>query len=81
MTTPPLIGCHARVHKSSNPYLVGLHGSIIDETKNTLVVRTPKGCRIIPKDHNVWRIRYRDDEILVPGTAMRGRFYERLSIS
>jgi len=44
-----LIGLKVSVKKSlSLPYR-GLRGTVVDETKNTLVLRTPKGEKAVPK--------------------------------
>jgi len=43
-----LIGLEVSVMESSNPFCVGISGSVIDETKNTLVVSQGKR-RVIPK--------------------------------
>ena len=45
-----LIGLELRVvHAASRP-LVGLHGRIVDETRNTLVIETPKRTeKTVPK--------------------------------
>jgi ribonuclease P protein subunit POP4 len=40
-----LIGNDITVTKSPNPELVGIHGRIIDETRNTLTIATHDGSR------------------------------------
>ncbi|RLF25083.1 MAG: ribonuclease P protein subunit [Thermoprotei archaeon] len=44
-----LIGLYVRVIDSRNKYLIGLRGVVIDETRNTLVLSTDKGVKIVPK--------------------------------
>ena len=44
-----LIGLSVVVTGASDPSLVGLHGTVIDETRNTLRVETPKGEKTVPK--------------------------------
>ena len=44
-----LIGLKARVEKSSGKDFQGLEGKIVDETRNTLVLQTPKGKKSVSK--------------------------------
>ncbi len=44
-----LIGRAVVVSESTDPSLVGLRGVVRDETRNTLVVETPKGDKRVPK--------------------------------
>jgi ribonuclease P protein subunit POP4 len=45
-----LIGLIAEVADSSNPDNNGIMGTVADETKNTLVIRTEQGERTVTKD-------------------------------
>lgn len=45
-----LIGLFAKVLESPRIGLVGLEGVVEDETRNTLVLRTPNGRKIVPKE-------------------------------
>jgi len=44
-----LIGLEARVENSSDPTLLGIHGTIIDETRDMLVIEQAGGSKIVPK--------------------------------
>ncbi len=44
-----LIGLKARVENSSDPTLLGICGTIIDETRNMLVIEQAEGTKIVPK--------------------------------
>ncbi|HKZ63685.1 MAG TPA: ribonuclease P protein subunit [Thermoplasmata archaeon] len=44
-----LIGLPVVVSASSDASLVGLGGVVVDETRNTLRVATPKGEKTVPK--------------------------------
>ena len=44
-----LIGLDILVSGAANPDQRGLSGRVIDETRNLLVIETPKGVRRIPK--------------------------------
>ncbi len=44
-----LIGLKARVENSSDPTLLGICGTIIDETRNMLVIEQAEGTKVVPK--------------------------------
>ncbi len=44
-----LIGLSVLVSGATDPSLVGLRGVVVDETKNTLRVETPRGEKTVPK--------------------------------
>lgn len=72
------IGLFVEVIKSRNKNMVGIHGEIIDETKNTFAIRTPTGIKIIPKEYNTFLFYYNGYWILVDGKHLVGRPWERL---
>jgi ribonuclease P protein subunit POP4 len=51
-----LIGLDVLVSGAANPEQKGLSGRIIDETKNLLVIETPKGIKHITKAHSIFRV-------------------------
>jgi len=74
-----LIGLNATIAKSSNRFLTGKRGRIIDETKNTLRLSTKKGILVIPKDIAVFRLDLPDGSIVeVEGTRLVGRPENRM---
>lgn len=44
-----VIGLHAKILESTNAALVGLAGTIVFETKNTLSIKTDSVTKIVPK--------------------------------
>ena len=52
-----LIGLDVLVSGAANPSHKGLSGHIIDETKNLLVIDTPRGVRRIPKMYSIFAVR------------------------
>jgi len=50
-----LIGLTVRVSDAKNPAIKGIQGAIIDETKNTLRILSPRGTLTIPKDIATFR--------------------------
>ncbi len=51
-----MIGLDILVSGAANPGQRGISGRVIDETKNLLVIETPKGIRCIPKMHSIFRV-------------------------
>jgi len=51
-----LIGLDVLVSGATNPGQRGLSGRIIDETRNLLVIETPKGIKRIAKMHSIFRV-------------------------
>lgn len=49
LTRHELIGLNVRVMESSNPLHVDVAGSVIDETMNTLVIKSTSGKKRLPK--------------------------------
>jgi ribonuclease P protein subunit POP4 len=50
-----LIRLDVEVMSSSDPTLTGMRGMVVDETKNTITVRTHNGDKKVPKDVAVFR--------------------------
>ncbi len=51
-----LIGLDVLVAGAANPRQRGMAGRIIDETRNLLVIETPKGIRRVAKMHSTFRV-------------------------
>ena len=51
-----LIGLDILVSGAANPNHRGISGTIIDETKNLLVIETSRGVKRIPKMHSTFRV-------------------------
>ncbi len=49
-----LIGLHVQVIESKNKEIVGLEGDIVDETRQSFVIRTEKSEKIVVKDECVF---------------------------
>ena len=73
-----LIGLKVRIVKSSDKKQAGLSGRIIDETKNTFLVETPKGMKSIMKKLSTFRFYTQDGSFVVEGKEINFRPYERI---
>jgi ribonuclease P protein subunit POP4 len=66
-----LVGLDVSVEEASNPLHRGISGLIIDETRNTLLIRTPCGDRRIPKQYSRFRIILPDGtRVIIEGSAL-----------
>ncbi len=72
-----LIGVSVEVVSSRNPSLVGIAGEVIDETRNTLRLLTPKGVKVLVKDAVTLNI----DGQVIDGDKFIGRIEERIKRS
>ena len=69
-----LIGLNAMIARSSNPFLAGTRGRIIDETRNTVKLSTRNGVKVIPKGVVLFRLNLPDGSIVeVEGARLVGR--------
>lgn len=59
-----LIGLDVLVSGAVNPCQRGISGRIIDETRNLLVIMTPKGIKRVPKMHSTFRVMLHDGELV-----------------
>jgi ribonuclease P protein subunit POP4 len=66
-----LIGLDILVSGAANPNQRGISGTIIDETKNLLVIETPRGVKRIQKMHSTFRISLPSRELVeIDGSVM-----------
>jgi len=74
-----LIGLEARVTNSSDPTLLGTYGTIIDETRQMLVIEQAGGTKTVPKASSKFMfILPGGEEIEVNGGKLVGRPEERV---
>ncbi|NLA39619.1 MAG: ribonuclease P protein component 1 [Methanomicrobiales archaeon] len=76
-----LIGLDVLVVRASNPGHAGVSGRIIDETRNTLVIRTERGEKRIPKRFSLFRFRLPDGiTVDVDGSSLEGQPERRITM-
>lgn len=76
-----LIGLKVEVTRSRDKSRKGIKGMVIDETKNTLVVATPSGRKIVPKLASTFKFVYGKSKFIVEGKEINFRPHERLEKS
>lgn len=73
------IGLEAKILESENPSCVGISGTVIDETRNTLVLLHSNGRKVILKELSVFHFRLSDGTIVkIDGKAIVGRPEDRV---
>ena len=79
ITQSELIGLKAKVAESTNRDSVGISGKVIDETRNTLVIRQNNSDKVIPKETTVFQFTLSDGSVVeVEGNAIIGRPEDRV---
>ena len=74
-----IIGLEAEVLKSTNPQLVGLNGTIIDETQHLILLATSSGVKKIIKKEITLLITLPDGvRVVVEGVKLIGRPEDRV---
>ncbi len=74
-----LIGLWAKVAKSRNPSYLGLSGKVIDETRNTLIIKDREKKKMIIKEVSVFHFKFPDGTIVeIDGKLLVGRPEDRL---
>ena len=72
------LGLNARVLESNDKNKIGLHGKIIDETKNLLVFETKTGVKQLPKKECVFEFEIGKEKIALQGLQIIDRPEDRV---
>ena len=72
------IGLETKIINSSNPQVIGLNGTIINETKSMFTINTEKGLKNIPKSTSDWKFSILGKETTVIGSKIAKRPFERI---
>jgi RNase P/RNase MRP subunit p29 len=72
-----LIGKNAKVVESRNSSLQGIEGTVVDETKNMIVIRSPDKERMVEKKVCLFNF----DGLKTQGKAVQGRAKDRIKRS
>ena len=73
-----LIGLRTEIVESSNPQIIGLNGTIIDETKSMITINTINGTKMISKSNNSWKFLIDDKDIVLNGSKIAKRSFDRI---
>ena len=80
ITRHEFIGLNTEISNSSNQEVIGLNGTIINETKSMFTLNTEKGTKMIPKLTNDWGFSIKGKNLIVKGTTITKRPYERIGV-
>ncbi len=72
------IGLEVEVIDSPNKCEIGLKGEVIDETQNTLKIRTEKGIKTIIKKGRTFKVKFKNWILKVKGDLIAFRPEERI---
>ena len=73
-----LIGLRTEIVESSNPQIIGLNGTIIDETKSMITINTVNGTKMISKSNNSWKFLIDNKDIVLNGSKIAKRSFDRI---
>ncbi len=74
-----LIGLEVKIVKNPNSRYLAIMGTVIDETKNILVIKTERNEKQVPKKDSVFLFRLPDNRAVeVKGDLLLGRPEERI---
>ncbi len=74
------IGLSTEIVKSTNPQVIGLNGTIINETKSMFTINTENGSKSIAKSTNSWKFSIDNNEIVIDGSKITKRPFDRLGV-
>ena len=78
ITQHEFIGLNTQITESTNSEIIGLNGTIINETKSMFTLNTVKGVKLIPKSNNSWKFNVNNQQITVDGSKIQKRPFDRL---
>jgi ribonuclease P protein subunit POP4 len=76
-----LIGLKVEVLRSKDSSIKGTKGTVVDETKNTLLIRTASKDKRVPKVTSTFKFLFGRNKFIVNGEEICFRPYERLEKS
>ncbi len=76
-----LIGLECVVSDSTDPFLIGWEGTVVDETRNMLILRKERRERKIPKENTILHFSLGGQKVKVLGSALVGRPEDRIKRS
>lgn len=75
---PELIGAMVEIIKAANKTDKGQKGKVIDETKNTITIKTKEGNKKFIKNTIIFKIKTKHEETIIDGKTITKRSYDRI---
>jgi len=73
-----LIGLNIKIKECTDPTWLGKEGHVIDETKNTFLIKIDNDNKRIAKKTAFFEFTYNDEKIIIPGSQIMYRPEERI---
>ncbi len=73
-----LVGLKTIISDSSDKQIIGLNGTVVDETKSMFIINTKNGFKMIQKKHNTWKFLVNNKETTLSGALFEKRSFDRL---
>jgi len=73
-----LIGLEVKVVDASNKDLIGIHGIMVNETKNTLVIEHENKTKTVFKDQVTLQVKMDGNTVRIDGKMLLGRSEDRV---
>ena len=80
ITSHELIGLRTEIVESSNPQIIGLNGTITDETKSMIIINTANGTKMIAKSNNSWKFLIDGKDVILNGSKIAKRSFDRIGV-
>ena len=78
ITRHEFIGLNTQIVGSSNQQVIGLNGTIINETKSMFTINTKRGNKNIAKSTSNWKFSISGQNTIVNGSKIAKRPFERI---
>ena len=78
ITRHEFIGLDTQIIESSNQQVMGLNGTIINETKSMFTINTKRGNKNIAKSTSNWKFSISGQNTIVNGSKIAKRPFERI---
>ena len=78
ITSHELIGLRTEIVESTNSQIIGLNGTITDETKSMITINTTNGTKMIAKSNNNWKFSIDNKDIVLNGSKIAKRSFDRI---
>jgi len=75
-----MVGLKTVISASPNSQIIGLTGTIVDETKSMFTINTKNGLKMIPKKQNTWKFLSDGNELTFSGSLLEKRSFDRLGV-
>ncbi|KAF6244502.1 ribonuclease P protein subunit [Nitrosopumilus sp. b2] len=78
ITAHEFIGLNTQIVESTNPQVIGLNGTIENETKSMFTINTENGKKSIAKSISNWKFSIENNDIIVKGSKIAKRPFDRI---